>query len=58
MKAGGQAGKSAESFLRDLEEALSGSEASNAHLQQLVARQQDKLAAKFGFSGHLLNTWA
>jgi hypothetical protein len=57
MKAGGQAGRSAESFLRDLEDALSGSEASNAHLQQVVARQQDELAARFGFSGHLLNTW-
>lgn len=55
---GGRAGESAAALLRDLKTAVTSGPASNAHLQQRIAEQQNLLAQRFGFSGHLLNTWA
>ena len=58
MERGSHAAESVKALLRDLEGALNGSEASNAHLQGVVAAHQRQLAERYGFSGHLLNTVA
>ena len=54
LEKGSRAAESLKGFLADLETALSGSEASNAHLQGVIADHQQRLAERFGFTGHLL----
>ncbi len=58
MEKGSHAADSLKGLLRDLEGALSGSEASNAHLKQIIDQHQRVLAERYGFTGHLLDRLA
>jgi hypothetical protein len=58
MEKGSHAADSLKGLLRDLEGALSGSEASNAHLKEIIDQHQRVLAERYGFTGHLLDRLA